>query len=235
MALAAELGIAPPSVYRMVGSELGDVRGLRILDMPCASGRFAKWLAGRGADCVAIDLVKPPHYSRALRADMNQPLPFRNNTFDRVLCLEGIEHSQNPFQLAREAYRVLRPGGVLVLSTPNIHNLRSRIKFFLRGTLYWFDPREVTGVGHISVMPLFILRHLLEEAGFMDQRVETIGRVRPGLPQWVARIVQLVGALHMPRYDELNSPSVLNGEGFVVFARKAVDPPPRAMCHGVAA
>lgn len=217
---STEFGIAPPGVYHIVEEELGTVAGLRILDMPCASGQFARRLAWRGADCVGVDWVKPQHYGRALCADMNRPLPFRDGTFDRVLCLEGIEHAQNPFQLGREIHRVLRPGGLLILSTPNIHNLRSRVKFLLRGTLYWFDSREVTGVGHISVMPLFILRHLLVEAGFRDVRVKTNGAVQPRLPGWLAAALRAVLPAHRSGDTELNSLPVLNGEGFVVFARK---------------
>ncbi len=220
MPVSAECGIAPPDVYRMVEEELGTVAGLRILDMPCASGQFARRLAWRGADCIGVDWVKPQHYARALRADMNRALPFRDGTFDRVLCLEGIEHTQNPFQLAREMHRVLRPGGLVMLSTPNIHNLRSRVKFLLRGTLYWFDSREVTGVGHISVMPLFILRHLLAEAGFRDVRVKTNGTVRPWLPGWVAAALRTIMPVPQAGDADLNSLPVLNGEGFVVFARK---------------
>jgi 2-polyprenyl-3-methyl-5-hydroxy-6-metoxy-1,4-benzoquinol methylase len=53
--------------------------------------------------------------------DLNrQPLPYANDCFVLVTCIETIEHLENYRQLIREVYRVLRPGGVAVFSTPNI-------------------------------------------------------------------------------------------------------------------
>jgi len=58
------------------------------------------------------------------RADMNAPLPFADDGFDAVACIDGIEHLERPFDFVRECRRILRPGGVLLLSTPNISALR---------------------------------------------------------------------------------------------------------------
>ena len=58
-------------------------------------------------------------------------LPFKNEFFDVVTCLEVIEHLHNPDNLIKEIYRVLKPGGVLILSTPNLASLTNRLLLLL--------------------------------------------------------------------------------------------------------
>lgn len=217
----ARLGIGPPGVYEIILQAVRPVCGLRILDIPSASGRFAEQLAREAAVCVAADKFPVLSHRPSILADMNDPLPFSGEAFDLITCIEGIEHVQSPFLLTREFFRLLRPGGRLILTTPNIHNLRSRIKFLLRGTLYWFDPREVVGIGHISVIPYFILKHMLTLAGFEISAIRTNRAIRPSLPAWVARGMSYLFSKATEGDRELNSPLLLNGEGLIVFARKA--------------
>ena len=220
MAESAGLGIAPAGVYDLALAMLRPVQGLRILDVPCASGGFASQLKAEGATCIAADLATTMRHQPAVALDMNRSLPFPDSTFDAVTCLEWIEHTHDPHGLIRDLYRLLRPGGRLVLSTPNIHNVRSRIKFALCGTLFWFDPREVTGVGHVTVIPYFILKHILTVVGFSDIAVQTNAFVRPSMPGWLAGVMQRVLSKPTETDRELNSSILLNGESLVWFARK---------------
>jgi len=59
------------------------------------------------------------------RGDLNGKLPFDDRSFDYVTCLEGLEHIENPQQAMREFSRLLRPGGHLIVSVPNILNIES--------------------------------------------------------------------------------------------------------------
>jgi len=59
-------------------------------------------------------------------ANLNtESLPFENSAFDLVTCTEVIEHLEHYRYTLREMHRVLKPGGALVLTTPNILNLKS--------------------------------------------------------------------------------------------------------------
>ena len=59
-------------------------------------------------------------------ADLNRdPLPYGDNRFALITCIETVEHLENFREVVREIYRVLQPGGVAIFSTPNILNLRS--------------------------------------------------------------------------------------------------------------
>jgi SAM-dependent methyltransferase len=105
--------------------------------------------------------------------DLNtQNLPYENAEFNLITCTEVIEHLENHRQLIREIHRVLSPGGTVVITTPNILNLKSRVRFFLFGFYNLFGPlhfRESelhsTG-GHINPVGLFYLFHALADAGF---------------------------------------------------------------------
>jgi SAM-dependent methyltransferase len=111
-------------------------------------------------------------------ADLNnEGLPFPDASFDLITCTEVIEHLEHYRSTLREMYRVLKPGGTLVLSTPNILNLKSRIRFLIVGFYNLFGPLHVrvsllhlTG-GHINPVSVFYLTHSLLDAGFSDINV----------------------------------------------------------------
>ena len=107
--------------------------------------------------------------------DLNQQtLPFNDQQFDLVTCSETLEHLENYWRVLREIYRVLRPGGIAVFSTPNILNLRSRFRFFSTGFYNLFGPltpdeKDVFSPrGHITPVSWFYLANALLSVGFED-------------------------------------------------------------------
>lgn len=91
--------------------------GGKALDLGCRDGYWAEQLKKKGYDVTAVDIE--PHYSGAIRVDANERLPFRDNEFDLVWCAEVIEHLADPGFTINECRRVLRPGGTLMMTTPN--------------------------------------------------------------------------------------------------------------------
>ena len=59
--------------------------------------------------------------------DISQGIPFSAGTYDFVFCLEIMEHLPNPFGTFSEIHRVLKPGGVLVVSVPNPYHFKEII------------------------------------------------------------------------------------------------------------
>lgn len=108
-------------------------------------------------------------------ADLNRDaLPYADASFDLVTCTEVIEHLDH-FRLAlREIHRVLRPGGVCILTTPNVLNLRSRLRYLffgfhnLFGPLRLGDDRQHSTHGHINPIGYFYLAQALDAAGFRE-------------------------------------------------------------------
>lgn len=111
-----------PQVKRL----LGDVRGLRIADLGCGTGRHTLPVARAGAQVTAVDFSmgmmakargKPGAETvQFIRHDLSRDLPFASRTFDRVMCCLVLEHIADLDQMIGEMARICRPGGSIVLS-----------------------------------------------------------------------------------------------------------------------
>src|SRR5579864_6406197 len=101
-----------------------------ILDVGCSNGALLLRLHERlaGADLSGVDIsdarVQLARQSAPFAdlhvADAQQALPFGDSQFEAVSCIEVIEHLDAPGALVDEIYRVLKPGGKLFLTTPNV-------------------------------------------------------------------------------------------------------------------
>jgi SAM-dependent methyltransferase len=144
-----------------------------VLDAPCGDGSLAAALRHAGYDAHGADinaagagLLGSAYHD----VDLNSRLPFADALFDVVLSIEGIEHLENRFAYLRELHRVLKPQGTLILTTPNIVGLRSRVRFFGSG-FYHRDSRplqeaERNPFHHIALSTFADLRYALHTAGF---------------------------------------------------------------------
>ena len=153
----------------------------RLLEVPAGEGALAWQLQKRGYSVTAGDI--DPYFFKVrsipcIPLDLNRTFPIADAAFDFVSCIEGIEHLQDQFRFVRECHRVLRPGGRLVLSTPNILNLASRLKYLLSG-FYSLVPRPINEFSrvpvfdHINPLTYYQLRYILHTQGFRIAQVET--------------------------------------------------------------
>ena len=133
-------------------------RGRRVLDLGCRSGALTRhFLDGNevvGLDVDRAALAKAEVLGiEPVLANVEEPLPFEDATFDAVVAGELFEHLQFPDGLVREIHRVLRPGGVIVGSVPNAYRLQGRLRFLLGRPpeddpthLHMFSPAAVRGL-----------------------------------------------------------------------------------------
>ena len=123
---------AQGGVHEKVLDEFRQMPPGLVLDVPTGEGALSQQLLGLGYRVIAGDIAQDYLLDEGmfLQMNMDDALPFAENSFDYVACVEGIEHIENPYALLREFARVLKPEGTLVLSTPNVLNIRSRIRFF---------------------------------------------------------------------------------------------------------
>jgi SAM-dependent methyltransferase len=95
------------------------VAGRSVLDLGCGSGYGSRLLRAAGARVVSVDLDRlAAHCPPSARARGEQ-LPFRDRSFDAVVCFETLEHLADPGALVREVARVLERDGFALLSTPD--------------------------------------------------------------------------------------------------------------------
>jgi SAM-dependent methyltransferase len=107
--------------------------GMRVLDAGCGEGV----LVGEYAKRLAIEGVDPNYSSALVKSGSLTELPYEDGVFERALCLDVLEHlpfDEQPRALG-ELRRVLRPGGELLVSVPNLAHLQSRVHFLLQGRL----------------------------------------------------------------------------------------------------
>ncbi|MDR1112000.1 MAG: class I SAM-dependent methyltransferase [Deltaproteobacteria bacterium] len=137
------------------------------------------------------------------RTNINQePLPYPDQSFDLVTSTEVIEHLENPRLFLREIARVLRPGGHAILSTPNVLNLKSRVRYLGSGFFNLFGPLPLPGGmdekfsanSHISPVSYFYLAHGLHCAGFRSLDMAT-DKAQKTSVLWLALLWPLILAL----------------------------------------
>lgn len=122
-----------PEDYRLVGvlDAIGPVAGLRMLDLGCGKGRFAKALQDRGASVAGIDLsaamLAEADGVAAVRGSARR-LPFASGSFDAVIAVEVFEHLEPATwaETIAEARRVLAPRGALAIVDKSLASLNAQ-------------------------------------------------------------------------------------------------------------
>lgn len=163
------------------GSEKG-----RVLDLGCGDGDYAKKLKDLGFDVVAGDIDHNRfRYHKEIEfkhCDITRQMPFPDNSFDYVLLMEVVEHLRNPYAVIPEINRIIKTGGSLILSTPNILSLKSRFRFMFEGAYEYFreppldqavNPREVIFNLHLVPYRYHELEYLLSACGFKISNIFT--------------------------------------------------------------
>ena len=221
----------------------------RHLDVGAGSGQLIELFRRRfQTEASACDytghLMKLPGQKVDIVNLNQEKLPYPDDVFDVVTATEVIEHLENYRNVLRELHRVLKPGGLCVLTTPNVLNLNSRLRFLWFG--YWnlFGPLPVkhsalysTG-GHINPVSYFYVAHSLLDAGFTDVTLRVDKFQRSAVPKLIFWFlpVKLFGALawrkevskyktidaiNAPLVKAMNSVPMLLGRTIVVAAAKS--------------
>lgn len=180
-----------------------------LLDLSCGQGEIMATLAGegcrvRGTHYRADDYKHhsgEKKYNAGLPVDegidLLQPLPYESASRDVVLLSEVVEHLPNWMPVVREAARILRPGGWLILSTPNVHRVHSRLQFLLTGThklirrrVGWDLSPDDLYAYHINPVDFPLLHTVLHQAGMS---VESLAFTRFKLQHaWLLALYPLI-------------------------------------------
>jgi SAM-dependent methyltransferase len=165
-------------------------RTTRVLDAGCGEGV----LVDEYADRVDITGVDANYASDRVTQGSVTALPLPDASFDRALCLDVLEHlayEEQPRALV-ELFRVLRPGGELLVSVPNLAHLQSRIQFLLRGRLI----RTASEYKHPGDRPAGEYIKLARAAGFQLVKRRGIFPTVPVVTHFIRRHPRALAPLH---------------------------------------
>lgn len=229
-------------------------KGGKILDLGAGRGymscRLAQLYIDAGLDpakhITACDISETNYQCHEVpfqRMDANAPLPFPDNTFDAVYAIEVFEHLGRPFDAMAEIHRILKPGGLIVFSVPNILHMQSRLTYLMTGfyTLYvppTANPNKAGNIsGHIMPLSYAYLAYGLRSAGYNSIAVQA-DRLKRGALIWLImlwpflRLASWRYSKRIEKYDHdvytenievlkrTNSPDMLMARSAIVSAIK---------------
>ena len=241
--------IAHEAIHETVQEILkGETRGT-ILDIPAGQGALAHRLQSVGFTVSCADLY--PQIFKLVGTEikfgnLDGDLPYADSSFDYVVCVEGLEHIENPANAIREFARLLKSNGTLIVSVPNIMNIEERLKWLVHGYTSHFKPLSKESIAdirhrtreaypdmdevafHVNPIGYSEVRFLLEKNNFQLQKVYLD---KPKKNSWgyapFVWLIKLAAQFNSAKKrqsrwtDELNSDEVLLGGNTLIFkARK---------------
>jgi 2-polyprenyl-3-methyl-5-hydroxy-6-metoxy-1,4-benzoquinol methylase len=145
----------------------------KVADLAAGEGAFSLKLKELGHDVHAIDASSDnwkvdhiPLEKRDLDSEFAASVVAESGAFDVVAAIEIVEHLENPFRFLRECAGLLKPDGLLFLTTPNVEAVNSRLIFLYTGRLNAFGAYETVRPAHITPIFKWKLEMMLAEAGF---------------------------------------------------------------------
>jgi len=165
-------------------------RATRVLDAGCGEGVLVEEFHDR----LAIEGIDPNYSSERVTRGSLLKLPSQDAAFDRALCLDVLEHltfAEQPVALA-ELFRVIKPGGELLVTVPNLAHLQSRVHFLLRGRLI----RTANLAKHPGDRPVGEYIDMARACGFRLIERRGIFPTVPVLTRWIRRNPSRLRWLH---------------------------------------
>ena len=160
----ADIGAGEGFFSQLLGEHIRTRLGLQPRDVITACDIFPEYFRYPAVQCEKIS--------------SDGRLPYDDASIDIACSLEVVEHVEDQFAFARELHRILKPGGLAIISTPNVLNVNSRWRYLHSGFAVLFDPLLLSSAdpvhtsGHIDPVSYYYLAYQLRRAGFASTSVE---------------------------------------------------------------
>lgn len=208
-------GISNPKILEMVAAALAkrEISGGCIADIGCGQGDLYLYVQGRFSRYVGIDAVRydefPAEAEFCLLDLDGSDLPLAEKSANAVAAVEVIEHLENPRDFMRKLVRIAKPGGWVVVTTPNQLSLLSLLTLIIKHRFQAFQ--DVHYPTHLTALLEIDLRRIAAECGLEKIAIEysLSGRI-PGT------------ARHYPRFFSRWFPRALSENVLVIGQKPAI-------------
>jgi SAM-dependent methyltransferase len=139
---------SPMGAFNQAIDALKGAGAKTVLDLPAGEGFFANMLTDNGFEPTCCDVFPDQFRGRDTTCqfvDLNKTIPFEDQTFDAITCLNGLERVWARGDAMREFSRVIKPGGTIIISYPNQGDMRRRMLNLFTGSVTW----NVVGPPHV--------------------------------------------------------------------------------------
>lgn len=168
------------------------LKGKKCLDIGPGTGRWIQFIAGNKPDCIAAIDISSESLSRCSsycdylqKANFElDKFDFEDNFFDVVVSFEVLEHLQDPGNYLKEVQRVTKPGGLILMSLPNIASFISRVRLLL-GIL---PPAIANDPTHVSFYRKQDIKNLIKNLGLTAIFIPTSISINPATHKGILRI-----------------------------------------------
>lgn len=172
--------------------------GARFLDVGCGVGNITEICRMKFNEIYGCDISKNALMKAKERdlstvcVDLNVDfIPFKDQYFDCITALEAIEHLLNPLSFLKELYRILKPDGQLLITTPNIRYFRNLHKLTFDGIFPHTTTDDfVWGGGHIHYFTTKDITLLLTQVGF--KKISLKINQNQFYRSWKRRIIRMI-------------------------------------------
>jgi 2-polyprenyl-3-methyl-5-hydroxy-6-metoxy-1,4-benzoquinol methylase len=208
----ASLGVSDEAIYRMVAHVLQASRasGGVLLDVGCGAGQLWAYVREHFAHYVGVDAVRYQDFPSAAEFHLvdldtgRASLP--DGCADVVAAVETIEHLENPRAFMRELVRLVKPGGWVIVTTPNQLSLLSLLTLVVKHRFSAFQ--DVDYPAHLTALLEVDLRRIASECGLADVQINYSLQGRLVLTPW-----------HYPRFLARLFPRTLS-DNLLLIGRK---------------
>ena len=181
---------------KLAQKHLSNKKKPKILDLGCADGSFANLAAQKlSAESFGLDIT-PQAIKKAQKKldhakvhNLNLPFPYQPNTFDLIFALEVIEHLFDTDQFLKNIHKILKPQGILILSTPNLASIKNRLKLLLNHYPQYLEY-SAQGAGHIHLYTSSILINQLHRHHLKTRQVTSPNFPFPVTKTWLPKPIK---------------------------------------------
>ena len=196
-----------------------------IYDLGCGEASYKDWFLQYGERYVGVDWSDSFHNIKAdIIANLNEPLPIENAVADTVLSFSVMEHLSEPQLMLKEAFRILKPGGALILQVPWQWWIHEAPYDFFRYTPYGLRLLlERAGFAEIDVQPQAgFFTMITMKLNYFTSRLVRGPRLLRVVLKAILSVFWYLGQKAAPYLDKLDRKWELEATGYFVTAKKRI-------------